>query len=116
MSAAHPICLLWDASHIWGLMAWRAVRALGLPCRLVKGKEIAEGAFLRKQAGTALLLVPGGSARLKAQTLGAKGREAVRRWVAEGGRDLGFCGGAGSGPARRSGPARVVAGTLCAHP
>ena len=63
MSAAHPICLLWDASHIWGLMAWRAVRALGLPCRLVKGKEIAEGAFLRKQAGTALLLVPGGSRR-----------------------------------------------------
>lgn len=95
MSAAHPICLLWDASHIWGLMAWRAVRALGLPCRLVKGREIAEGAFLGKRTGTALLLVPGGSARLKAQALGAKGREAVRRWVAEGGRYLGFCGGAG---------------------
>ena len=78
-------------------MAWRAVRALGLPCRLVKGQEIAEGAFLRKPGPgeAALLLVPGGNARLKAQALGPDGLETVRRWVAQGGRYLGFCGGAG---------------------
>ena len=63
-------------------MAWRAVRALGLPCRLVKGQEIAEGAYLGKpggmprqsgqrqgKSGVSLLLVPGGNARLKAAAL-----------------------------------------------
>ena len=108
MFAAQPICILWDASHIWGLMAWRAVRALGLPCRLVKGQEIAEGAYLGKPggaapnggqhqggAGVSLLLVPGGNARLKAAALTPTGREAVRQWVARGGNYLGFCGGAG---------------------
>ena len=101
MSDAQPICILWDASHIWGLMAWRAVRALGLPCRLVKGQEIAEGACLGKpdaaapNSGASLLLVPGGNARLKAQALGPAGRAAVRRWVANGGNYLGFCGGSG---------------------
>lgn len=102
MHDARPICILWDASHIWGLMAWRAVRALGLPCRLVKGQEIAEGALLGKpdKAGNGapplpLLLVPGGNARLKALALGEAGRQAVRDWLAQGGRYLGFCGGAG---------------------
>ena len=78
-------------------MAWRAVRALGLPCRLVKAQDIAEGSLLRKSQPGArgLLLVPGGSARLKARALGAKGREAVRRWLAAGNAYLGFCGGAG---------------------
>lgn len=108
MFAAQPICILWDASHIWGLMAWRAVRALGLPCRLVKGQEIAEGAYLGKPggvspnggprldgAGVRLLLVPGGNARLKAMALGKNGREAVRQWVEHGGNYLGFCGGSG---------------------
>ena len=108
MFAAQPICILWDASHIWGLMAWRAVRALGLPCRLVKGQEIAEGAYLGKPggvspiagplqdgAGVRLLLVPGGNARLKAAALGKNGREAVRQWVERGGDYLGFCGGSG---------------------
>ena len=71
MPAVAPIHILWDSAHIWGLMAWRAVRALGLPCRLVKGQEIAEGAFLRKPGPgeAALLLVPGGNARLKAQVI-----------------------------------------------
>ena len=79
MQPAQPIHILWDASHIWGLMAWRALRALGLSCRLVKGQEIAEGALLgkpgsRRDAGRAapppLLVVPGGNARLKALALG----------------------------------------------
>ena len=72
MCAANPVCILWDASHIWGLMVWRALCALGLPCRLVKGQDIANGALFRKpcpqgtpgkERGAApLLLVPGGNA------------------------------------------------------
>ncbi len=100
--AKQPIFILWDESHIWGLMAWRAVRALGLPCRLVKGNEIAEGTLLRKpqhtrssSTHTGMLLVPGGNARLKAYSLGPAGREAIRYWLAAGGNYLGFCGGAG---------------------
>ena len=86
MQPAQPIHILWDASHIWGLMAWRALRALGLSCRLVKGQEIAEGALLgkpgsRRDAGRAapppLLVVPGGNARLKALALGAPYFQAV---------------------------------------
>ena len=96
-------------------MAWRAVRAMGLPCRLVKGQEIAQGILLGKPqrfhasgeaqqvAATdknaadraALLLVPGGNARLKAAGLGDAGRAAVRQWMEAGGNYLGFCGGAG---------------------
>lgn len=76
-------------------MAWRAVRALGLPCRLVKTQEIAQGLLSGKTP--ALLLVPGGTARLKAAALGTLGMEALREYVAEGGRYLGFCGGAGLG-------------------
>lgn len=104
MQPAQPIHILWDASHIWGLMAWRALRALGLPCRLVKGQEIAEGALLgkpgsRRDAGRdaqpPLLVVPGGNARLKALALGEAGRDAVRAYLERGGGYLGFCGGAG---------------------
>ena len=105
MCAANPVCILWDASHIWGLMVWRALCALGLPCRLVKGQDIANGALFRKpcpqgtpgkaEEAAPLLLVPGGNARLKARALGEKGRQAVRDYLAEGGRYLGFCGGAG---------------------
>lgn len=40
-------------------------------------------------------LSPAGNARLKARALGEKGRQAVRDYLAEGGRYLGFCGGAG---------------------
>lgn len=89
------IFILWDASHIWGLMALRAIKAFGLRCRLVKSKEIAQGALLGKLQQPAALLVPGGSARLKALALGDKGRDAIRSWVAAGGVYLGFCGGAG---------------------
>ncbi|MDR2574664.1 MAG: hypothetical protein LBC94_10070 [Desulfovibrio sp.] len=87
--------ILWDASHIWGLMAWRAMMSLGLSCRLLKAKDIADGALLGKPEQASLLLVPGGSARRKALALGERGREAVRFFVERGGSYLGFCGGAG---------------------
>ena len=92
------ILVLWDDSHIWGLMVWRALRAMGLSCRLVKGQDIANGGLLGKPgagASVPLLMVPGGSARLKAQALGKDGREAVRDYIRRGGRYLGICGGVG---------------------
>lgn len=98
MQCESGVYILWDASHIWGLMAWRALRALGVPSRLVKAKEIAEGALHGKPGhpgGARLLLVPGGSARRKAALLGRTGRAAIRDFVREGGSYLGFCGGAG---------------------
>lgn len=98
MQCESSVYILWDASHIWGLMAWRALRALGVPSRLVKAKEIAEGALHGKpgpDGGTRLLLVPGGGAQRKAALLGRAGRAAVRDFVYGGGSYLGFCGGAG---------------------
>ena len=84
------IAIFWDASQLWGLLVWRAAEAFGLPYRLVKAKEIAQGALSDK---TSLLLVPGGTARHKSAALGEKGREAVRAWVRGGGCYVGFCGG-----------------------
>ncbi len=103
MQPEKSVWILWDSSQIWGLMAWRALRALNLPCRLVKAQEIADGAFLGKGAAHSatdisppkLLLVPGGSARRKADALGAKGQAELRAWITRGGNYLGFCGGAG---------------------
>ncbi len=85
--------LLWDESHLWGLLAVRAVKAMNLPHRLVRGREIAAG--LLEQEPCAMLLVPGGNARHKAEALGPEGIAAVRAYVAGGGQYLGFCGGAG---------------------
>lgn len=87
--------ILWDASTIWGLMALRAAQAFALPCRLVKATAIAQGLLSGKPP--AMLLVPGGAARLKCAALGRAGREAIRQYVREGGQYLGFCGGAGLG-------------------
>lgn len=89
-----PIYLLWDDAHIWGHMALRALDALGLCRRVIKARDIAHGALSCKPP---LLLVPGGTARLKARALGTAGCEAIRAYVAEGGVYLGFCGGAGLG-------------------
>ncbi len=85
--------ILWDETHIWGLMALRAVRALGLPCRLIKATEITQGLLSCKPP--AMLLIPGGSARLKARALGTTGMRNIQEYVAKGGYYLGFCGGAG---------------------
>ena len=101
MASTRTVHVLWDASHLWGLMAWRSLRCLGLPCRLCRAEKIAEGGLLGKQgqaggtAGPDVLLVPGGNARLKAQRLGRRGLAAIREYVAAGGVYMGFCGGAG---------------------
>ncbi len=84
------IAILWDASHIWGYLLLHAVRSTGIPFRVLKGLDIAQTALSGK-----MLIVPGGSARRKAEALGPRGMEAVRRFVEGGGKYLGFCGGAG---------------------
>lgn len=92
--------ILWDDSHIWGIIAVHSLRAMRIPFRLVRGREVAEGLFECERP--ALLLVPGGSARHKAESLGPCGIRAVRAYVAGGGRYLGFCGGAGLALAARN--------------
>lgn len=87
------IYILWDYAFIWGLMALRSFKALGLPCSLISAQQIAQARLLGKQS--ALLVVPGGSARLKAGALGVAGLAAIRQWLHDGGAYLGFCGGAG---------------------
>lgn len=88
------IAIFWDASQLWGLLVWQAAEALRLPYRLFKAQEIAQGTLSDK---ISLLIVPGGTARLKAAALGEAGLRAIRDWVSHGGHYLGFCGGAGLG-------------------
>jgi hypothetical protein len=93
MSSIH---IYWDESHFWGLLAARALTAWGVPHRLVRGSEIADGALSGKFGEVpAALLVPGGRAKGKADRLGARGMDAIRDYVRSGGTYLGFCGGAG---------------------
>lgn len=93
--------IYWDESHIWGLLLWRAMKALGLPHRMVRGKEIAQGLLSRNPP--AALVVPGGMARGKFENLGEDGVREVRDYVAGGGVYMGFCGGAGLGLTGRHG-------------
>ncbi|MBN2139657.1 MAG: biotin--protein ligase [Desulfovibrionaceae bacterium] len=89
------IWVLWDDSHLWGLLILRALRSWDRPHRLVRANEIAQGVSAGNPGGPSLLLVPGGQASAKAHLLGAKGRKAVQDFVASGGAYLGLCGGAG---------------------
>lgn len=82
--------ILWDASHLWGYLFLHAVQSAQLPFRLLKASEIAQAGLSGK-----VLVAPGGSARRKAAGLGPVGQGVVRRFVAQGGHYLGFCGGAG---------------------
>jgi hypothetical protein len=93
MSSIH---IYWDESHFWGLLAARALDAWGIPHRLVRGSEIAQGVLSGKSGETPrILLVPGGRAKGKADRLGVRGMDAVCEFVHNGGTYLGFCGGAG---------------------
>ncbi len=93
MSSIH---IYWDESHFWGLLVTRALSAWGIPHRLVRGHEIADG-VLAGNDGEApkLLIVPGGRAKGKADRLGVRGMDAICEFVDQGGTYLGFCGGTG---------------------
>jgi len=93
MSSIH---IYWDESHFWGLLAARALEAWGIPHRLVRGFEIADGVLAGKSGETPrLLIVPGGRAKGKADRLDLRGMDAICEFVHGGGAYLGFCGGAG---------------------
>ncbi|WP_028574167.1 BPL-N domain-containing protein [Desulfonatronovibrio hydrogenovorans] len=85
--------LLWDESHLWGVMLWQALAQMGTPLKIVDASEIRSG--ILDHAPPAGLLVPGGWARLKAERLGKSGLQNIRDYVDSGGKYLGFCGGAG---------------------
>ena len=82
---------LWDESFLWGVMAYKALRAARLPFDLVRAADLRSG----RLDGYEMLFVPGGWASNKIKALGPEGVEAVRRFVEGGGSYLGFCGGAG---------------------
>ena len=86
-----PCALLWDESFLWGVMAWRALKAAGLPFDLLRSEDIRQGALSRYR----MIFVPGGWASNKISALRELGREEIRRFVAGGGSYLGICGGGG---------------------
>ena len=90
MSTLH---ILWDESYIWGLLAVRAAKAMGIPYALIKSSDITQN-ILQNQRPK-MLLVPGGNARHKAENLTSTGLAAIQKYVETGGVYLGFCGGAG---------------------
>jgi hypothetical protein len=85
------VALLWDKSFLWGYMAVSALRDLGFSFDLLTSVTVRNGALNNYQ----VLFVPGGWAGLKSESLGADGREELRRYVSRGGAYLGICGGAG---------------------
>lgn len=92
--ASPQIHVLWDDSHMWGLLLVRALVHLKAPFRLIRGSDIARGALSRKPAA---LMVPGGNAKSKYEHLGEAGAEEIRSYVRQGGVYIGFCGGSGLG-------------------
>ncbi|WP_319541751.1 BPL-N domain-containing protein [uncultured Pseudodesulfovibrio sp.] len=93
MSSIH---IYWDESHFWGLLVTRALSAWGIPHRLVRGHEIADGALSGKLGDAPrVLIVPGGRAKGKADCLTVRGMDAICDFVHSGGTYIGFCGGTG---------------------
>jgi len=41
------VAFLWDESHLWGLMAYKSLRALGLPFDLIRAEDIRQGCLNR---------------------------------------------------------------------
>ncbi len=87
----HNVAFLWDESFLWGLMAYKALKGLGLPFDLIRSEDVKAGTLDKYN----MLFVPGGWASNKSRALGDSGREAILDFVAGGGSYLGFCGGAG---------------------
>ncbi len=86
------IALLWSHSHIWGFLVLHSLQSLSIPFTLLHAEDIQKHGI---DNNIKLLIVPGGSARLKGEALGAEGLEHIRTFVQGGGNYLGFCGGCG---------------------
>lgn len=85
--------LLWDESHLWGLLLLRALQAMNVPTTVIRAEQVRAGVLDR--LSPTRLLVPGGWARLKSLALDDTGLRAIRAFVRAGGGYLGLCGGAG---------------------
>jgi hypothetical protein len=83
--------LLWDESFLWGVMAYKALRAASLDFDLISSEDIRKGILGQYK----LLFVPGGWASNKIKALGTDGTLKIKDYVNSGGNYLGFCGGAG---------------------
>lgn len=90
---AAPFLVLWDHSHLWGLLLCRGLAALGANFSPISCADVAHGALARRPPRA--LLVPGGFARRKFAALGPAGVAAIREYVSKGGAYCGICGGAG---------------------
>ncbi len=90
----NEIMLLWDESHIWGLMLWRSLCLLGFSPKVIRSQEIRHG--ILSHSPPKLILVPGGWASRKALSLNESGQLEIRNFLSETkGTYLGLCGGAG---------------------
>lgn len=87
----NSVALLWDESFLWGLMSYKALKAIGLPFNLIRSDDIREGMLKNYK----MLFVPGGWASNKINALDVDGVREIKRFVNNGGNYLGFCGGAG---------------------
>jgi putative intracellular protease/amidase len=61
-----PCALLWDESFLWGLTAFEALKAAGLPFDLVRSEDIRAN----KLRDYSMIFVPGGWASNKRKALG----------------------------------------------
>jgi len=85
------VAFLWDESFLWGLMAYKALKACNLSFELIRSDDIKKGELKNYR----MLFVPGGWASNKMKTLDKEGISEIKKFVDSGGNYLGFCGGAG---------------------
>jgi len=89
--SVNRVAFLWDESFLWGLMAYKALKANNLPFELIRSEDIKRGQLKNYK----MLFVPGGWASNKLKTLGDTGINEIKKFVNNSGNYLGFCGGAG---------------------
>ncbi len=91
MKTKNKVAFLWDESFLWGLMAYKALKACNLSFELIRSDNIKNGELKNYR----MLFVPGGWASNKIKALGEEGISEIKKFVNKGGNYLGFCGGAG---------------------
>lgn len=99
MSETARVAIYWDKSYLWGLIAYRAFRLLGIDFDILSAADVRAGSL----AGHDIVFVPGGWASDKIAALQPAGAVQMRRFVEGGGSYLGFCGGAGLALSHESG-------------
>ena len=80
------VAFLWDESFLWGLMAYKTLKANSLPFELIHSEDIKNGKLKKYK----MLFVPGGWASNKLKALGQTGIDEIKLFVKNGGNYLGF--------------------------